>query len=199
MGISPKIEKLIRAFSRLPGIGPKSAQRLTLHLLAHDREAGTTLGTQLLQTMEGIGHCQHCQNFTEHPLCELCENPRRDPSKLCIVESSADLLAIEHTGYRGHYFVLHGHLSPIDGIGPEQLGIKQLLLRARRRDCQEVIFATNATVEGDATAHYIAQQLHSLPLKVTRIAHGIPMGGELEYLDGNTLSRALASREVMES
>ena len=198
MSHSPLIEQLIQAFTCLPGVGRKSAQRMTYHLLERDREGARVLAQALLDAADKIGHCQRCRTFTEHELCSVCSQPGRDETVLCIVETPADVLAIEQaTGYRGLYFVLMGHLSPLDGIGPEEIGLDKLQQRLKMGEIEEVILATNFTVEGETTAHYIADMVHSKGLKATRIAHGVPVGGELEYIDGGTLARALAGRQSL--
>lgn len=195
---SPLIDSLIEALRCLPGVGPKSAQRMALHLLERDRLGAERLAERLLQAVEQVGHCRRCRNLSEDELCRLCASDQRDDALLCIVEMPADVLAIEQTGsYRGRYFVLMGHLSPIEGIGPEQLGIKQLLELVAEGQVEEVILATNPTVEGEATAHYITEHLQPYPVKVSRIAHGIPLGGELEYVDGGTLMHALSGRRAL--
>jgi recombination protein RecR len=192
---SPLIERLIEAFQVLPGVGPKGAQRMVLHLLQRNRPGGRHLAAVLAEAVERVGECEDCRNLSEEPRCALCADPRRDDGVLCVVESPADILAIEHAGgYRGRYFVLHGHLSPIDGIGPEELGLDRLEQRVRALSPSEVIVATNPTVEGEATAHYIGELLGALVPSITRIAHGVPLGGELEYIDGGTLVHALQGR-----
>jgi len=192
---SPLIEQLIQAFTCLPGVGQKSAQRMTYHLLERDREGARVLAQALLNAADNIGHCQRCRTFTEHELCSICSQPGRDNSILCIVETPADVLAIEQaTGYRGLYFVLMGHLSPLDGIGPEEIGLPQLLQRFRNEAINEVILATSTTVEGEATAHYISEMIDTAKMRVTRLAHGIPIGGELEFVSGSTLAHAFAGR-----
>jgi recombination protein RecR len=195
MSFSPLLSDLIQALRCLPGVGQKSAQRMALHLLERQRDAGQKLGNILLEALEKIQHCHACRNFSETPLCSICEDSKRHSQTLCIVETPADVLAIEQTGtYRGQYFLLLGRLSPLDGIGPKALGLDQLLDRCQHPQLEEVILATNLTVEGEATAHYITNLLQPLPIKISRIAYGVPMGGELEYVDGSTLSRALAAR-----
>jgi recombination protein RecR len=195
MPTSPLIDRLIEAFQVLPGVGPKGAQRMVLYLLQRNRAGGRHLAEVLAQAVEQVGQCESCRNLSEQPRCRLCADPRRDDSVLCVVESAADVLAIEHAGgYRGRYFVLHGHLSPIDGVGPEALGLDALAQRARELKPGEVILATNPTVEGEATAHYISELLGDVVGNVTRIAHGVPLGGELEYIDGGTLVHALQGR-----
>lgn len=197
MHSGPLVERLIAQLRCLPGVGPKTAQRMAYHLLARDRAGGKALASVLMDSMTHIQHCHQCRNFSEADLCTLCTNPLRNKTMLCIVESVADLAAIEQTGYRGHYFVLMGHLSPIDGIGPQHLGIELLQARLQQGHIQEVILATNPTIEGEATAVYLAHLLKPHAIAVSRIARGIPMGGELEYTDGNTLARALADRESL--
>jgi recombination protein RecR len=195
MGISPLIDRLIEAFQILPGVGPRGAQRMVLHLLQHNREGGMKLSEVLKVAMEGIGYCERCRSFSEETLCRYCLQQRRDDSSLCVLESPADILAIEQAGgFRGRYFVLHGHLSPIDGIGPEMLGLDQLLERVRSDTPDEVILATNLTVEGEATAHYIYDLLKEYVPTISRIAHGVPLGGELEYIDGGTIVHAMQGR-----
>ena len=191
------IDQLREAFRVLPGVGPKTAQRMVLHLLERDREGGARLGQKILEAMERVGQCRECRNLSELETCEICSDQKRDRSLLCVTESPADVLAIEHSsGYRGCYFVLMGSLSPIDGIGPEELGIDQLKHRCGE-EVNEVILALSANVEGEATAHYISETLGPLSIKVTRIARGIPIGGELEYIDGNTLALALSGRKPL--
>lgn len=192
---SPLIDQLIEALRCLPGVGPKSAQRMAFHLLERHRDAGRRLGTMLQDAMQKISHCKTCRTFTEHEQCAICSNPRRDQKLLCIVETPADVIAVEQTGgFRGTYFVLQGHLSPLDGIGPNELGVDYLVERVKSIEITEIILATNPTVEGEATAHYLANVLKKYPCKISRIAHGVPIGGELEYIDGNTLARAFSGR-----
>ena len=189
------IDVLVQALQVLPGVGPKSAQRMALTLLQRNRNGGTALGNVLLQAMESVKRCAVCQNLTESDVCRVCSDTRRDATMLCVVESPADVLAIEQAGgYRGFYFVLHGRLSPIDGIGPEQLGLDRLQSRIQEIAPQEVILATNPTVEGEATAHYISRMVAGAVNKISRIAHGVPLGGEIEYTDGGTLTHALQGR-----
>jgi len=188
------LDEVIEAFRCLPGVGPKSAQRMLLYLLERDRQGGRNLGKLLIDAVDRVGHCQSCRNLTESPVCSVCEDRSRDPSILCIVETPADVIAIEQSGsYRGYYFVLMGTLSPIDGRGPDEIGIDHLLRRCDE-GVSEVILAVSATVEGQATAHYISDALDQLPVSVSRIAQGIPLGGELEYVDGGTLSHAIEGR-----
>lgn len=195
MSFSPLIDHLINALRCLQGVGPKSAQRMAFHLLERERANGLALANALVQAIEQVGHCSQCRTLSEATLCTLCANPMRDNSLLCIVESPADVIAIEQTGsFRGRYFVLMGRLSPLDGVGPAELGIDQLTQKLIEQAPREVILATNPTVEGEATAHYIAELIKQRGINTTRIAHGVPLGGELEYVDGNTLARALAGR-----
>lgn len=195
MSFSPLVDRLLEALRVLPGVGPKTAQRMALHLLERDRDGGRRLAGVLAQALEEVGYCRRCRTLTEEEMCTLCASPRRDDGLLCVVESPADMLAIEDAGgYRGHYFVLHGHLSPLDGIGPEDIGLDQLDARLDEGGVEEVILATNPTVEGEATAHYIAEQLRERGMRLSRLAYGVPMGGELEYVDGGTLSRAFNGR-----
>lgn len=189
------IDELIDALRCLPGVGPKSAQRMALHLLERDRLTASRLAKAIAEAAEKVGRCQSCRIFSESTECEICSNPRRDQAQLCVVETPADLFAIEQSGsYRGRYFVLLGHLSPIDGIGPDEIGIDQLLQRLNDEEIEELILATNLTVEGEATAHFISERALSLGVAVSRIAHGVPLGGELEYVDGSTLLHAFSSR-----
>lgn len=198
MSFSPLLNELILALRCLPGVGPKSAQRMALHLLDQNRDAALHLAQSLQKAVEQINYCEKCRNLSEVPLCQLCQDPRRDSHALCIVETPADVLAIEQTSiYRGQYFILRGRLSPLDGLGPSALGLDSLLARCQNESVEEVILATNLTVEGEATAHYITSMLKNLPIKITRIAHGVPLGGELEYVDGGTLARALTSRATV--
>ncbi|MCG6657269.1 recombination protein RecR [Halomonas campisalis] len=195
MSFSPLVERLMEALRVLPGVGPKTAQRMAMHLLERDRDGGRRLTEVLGLALEQVGYCQRCRTLTEEEICALCTSARRDDALLCVVESPADQLAIEEAGgFRGRYFVLHGHLSPLDGIGPEDIGLDQLEARVAEGGVEEVILATNPTVEGEATAHYIAAQLAAQGIKLSRLAYGVPMGGELEYVDGGTLSRAFNGR-----
>lgn len=189
------ITELVSALRCLPGVGPKSAQRMAYHLLERNRAGARHLAGVLANAAEKVGHCRRCRTLTEHDLCALCAAPRRDDALLCVVESPADVHVIEQTSsYSGRYFVLMGHLSPLDGIGPQDIGIDVLQTRLDTGHIQEVILATNSTVEGEATAHYIAERVRARGIKATRIAHGVPMGGELEFVDGGTISHALAGR-----
>ena len=194
--MSSLINELIEALRCLPGVGNKTAQRMAYHLLERNRDGGQRLSRVLATAMSDIGHCKECRTLTEEPVCSLCANASRDRSQLCIVETPADVMALEQaTNYRGLYFVLMGHLSPLDGIGPEQLGIQQLTNRLASDNLQEVILATNPTVEGEATAHYISELAIKHNVRTTRIAHGVPLGGELEYIDGGTLAHAFSGRQ----
>lgn len=197
---SPLTRQLIDALQSLPGVGPKSAQRLAFHLLAKSGHAkGLTLAKALQSAVTQVKHCQWCQTFTELEICDICRNPKRNTTLLCVVESPADVAAVEQTNvYAGLYFVLQGHLSPLDGIGPKEIGIPLLLERLKNPVVQELILATNPTMEGKATAHYIANHIDLRRIKCSRIAHGVPLGGELEYLDSGTLSHALHSRVPIE-
>ena len=195
MMLSPLIDGLIAAFQVLPGIGPKSAQRMALDVLQRNREGGMRLAEALAMSVEKVTYCRDCRTLTEAGQCRLCADVNRDDSILCVVESPADILAIEQAGgFRGRYFVLNGRLSPIDGVGPEDLALDQLATRVRALDVEEVVLATNTTVEGEATAHYIAGLLDGEVANITRIAHGVPIGGELEYADGGTIVHALQGR-----
>lgn len=189
-----KLDQLISALRCMPGIGKKSAQRIAYHLLQRNRDGARNLARALLEAMDQIGHCQRCRNFSETEICLICSSVKRDRSLLCIVESPADVYAVEEAGYRGVYFVLMGHLSPLDGIGPDDLGLDLLSERVNEGQVSEVILATNSTVEGEATAHYIGEIMHRKKIRVSRIAHGVPVGGELEYIDSGTLSQALSGR-----
>lgn len=188
----------MEALRCLPGVGPKSAQRMAFHLLERDREGALTLSHVLAEAVERIGRCKRCRTLTEREVCSICANSSREANLLCVVETPADMLAIEQsTGYRGLYFVLMGRLSPIDGIGPAELGLDLLEKRLDEGEINEVILATSATLEGETTSHFIKEMVSARGIKVTRIAHGVPMGGELEYVDGNTLSRAFTSRHAL--
>ncbi len=193
---SPLIDELINALRILPGIGPKSAQRMALHLLERDKPGAAKLASSLQHAIENVGRCKMCRTLTEQNICATCSSTQRDSRLLCVVETPADVLAIEQAGnYSGRYFVLLGHLSPIDGIGPEDIGIDVLLQRLQNENIEELFLATNPTIEGEATAHYLAEQAKRLEVKVSRIAHGVPLGGELEYIDGGTLAHAFNSRQ----
>ena len=195
MNDAKPLEALKQALRRLPGVGPKSAQRMAFHLLERDREGAHILAQALIAAVEQIGHCRRCNNLSENELCAICASPRRDASLLCVVESPADLQSLEHSGvYTGHYFVLMGRLSPLDGIGPEEIGIPRLEALLDEGTVKEVVLATNPTAEGEATAHYIGELVRARGIRATRIAYGIPVGGELEYIDRSTLARALSGR-----
>ena len=200
MQISPLLESLIQALRCLPGVGPKSAQRMAFHLLQRNRSGGNNLAQVLHEAMSNIGHCTQCRTFTEQEICTICANIRRQNSgQLCVVETPADIVAIEQTGqYSGRYFVLLGHLSPLDGIGPNDIGLNILKHKLESESIDEVILATNPTVEGDATANYIAQMCADFNVIATRIAHGVPVGGELEMVDGTTLSHSFVGRPKIE-
>ena len=196
MSTSRLIGRLVETLRCLPGVGPKSAQRMAFHLLEHNRDGGRQLAEALTLAMEQVGNCQQCRTLSEETVCRLCANDRRDRSVLCVVETPADVQALEQsTGYQGLYFVLMGHLSPLDGIGPEALGLDLLEMRLASGEVQELILATNPTVEGEATAHFVSEMARVQGVRTTRIAHGVPMGGELEYIDGGTLSHAFAGRQ----
>jgi recombination protein RecR len=194
----PSLIRLIDALRCLPGVGPKSAQRMAFHLLEKDRNGGATLADMLQKALSSVGRCQRCRMFADAEFCPVCASPARDRGLLCIVESPADVAAIEQSGsYRGSYFVLMGHLSPLDGIGPDELGFAQLAALLAEGSVKEAILATNTTVEGEATAHVIAELAARHQVKCSRIAHGVPVGGELEYVDGGTLAHALAGRHSL--
>lgn len=195
MDSSPLINRLIEDLRCLPGVGPKSAQRMALYLLEKNRAGAQRLAQSLIESSQKVGHCNTCRTLTESDVCTICSSPKRDISQLCIVENPVDVRAVEvATDYRGLYFVLMGRLSPLDGIGPEQLGLHLLDQRLSSGHIKEVILATNPTVEGEATAHYISEIVQKFSIPATRIAHGVPLGGELEYVDGGTLSHAFNGR-----
>lgn len=199
MSFSPLVDELIESLRCLPGVGSKSAQRMALQLLERDRSSAARLSKALTASLEGVGRCHQCQNLAEQEVCRICSNERRNIGVMCVVETPSDLMAIEQSGnFKGRYFVLMGHLSPIDGIGPEEIGIDKLLRLISDTDIDELILATNSSVEGDATALYIADLLDCTDILVTKIAHGIPVGGQLGYVDGSTLSHALAGRKPVE-
>lgn len=198
MKYTPALARLIDALRCLPGVGPKSAQRMAFHLMERGRDSAGRLGEAISAALSDIGHCSRCRMFTEGDLCLICESPQRESGQLCVVESPADVVAIEQSGgYKGRYFVLMGHLSPLDGIGPAQLGLDQFEQLIEAGDIREVILATNPTVEGEATAHYLGELALKNGLRASRIAHGVPVGGELEYIDGGTLAHALAGRTAV--
>lgn len=201
----PRLSAMIQALCCMPGIGKKSAQRISYHLLQRDRDGARSLAAALADAMDNIGSCERCRNFSEAPVCELCLSDRRDGSLLCIVESPVDVFAMEEAGYQGKYFVLMGHLSPLDGIGPQELGLDKLAGRLAgppgadtQGEVKEVILATNSTMEGEATAHFISNIVQKYDIRATRIAHGVPLGGELEYIDSSTISHALAGRREID-
>ena len=192
---TPLIGQLIEALRCLPGVGPKSAQRMAYHLLEREHDGARQLAEVLIQAVEEVGHCQQCRILCETELCDICASHKRERGLLCVVESPIDVQAIiQATDYRGLFFVLMGHLSPLDGIGPEDIGLDQLAKRLDEGEIKEVILATNSTVEGEATAHYIAEMINRRAIKATRIAHGVPMGGELEFVNSSTLSQAFTGR-----
>lgn len=189
------LERLLQALRVLPGVGPRSAQRMAYHLLQHERAGAGELADALAGALAAVRRCVRCNNFTEEEICAPCSSPQRDASLLCVVETPADLAMVEQTlSYSGMYFVLMGRLSPLDGVGPRDIGLDRLLVRASGSEVREVILATNFTNEGEATAHYVAEMLRSRAIKVSRIARGVPVGGELEYVDAGTLSQALLER-----
>ncbi len=194
---SPKLAHLIETLCCLPGIGKKSAQRIAYHLLERDRDGARKLAASMNDAMDAIAHCQRCRTFSETEICPLCANHKRDRTLLCVVESPADVASIEQSDFRGLYFVLMGHLSPLDGIGPDEIGLPELGQLFDEGEIEEVILATNTTVEGEATAHFIGEMVRKRNLKVTRIAHGIPMGGGLEYVNSRTISHAMAGRREL--
>jgi len=197
---SPLLAELIQALQCLPGVGQKSAQRMAFHLLDREREAARRLARTLDTAAEAIRHCERCRMLTEETVCRFCRSPQRDATKICVLETPADLLAIESSNaYRGRYFVLMGHLSPIDGIGPSELGLELLEQRLAEGEIDEMIVATSVTVEGDATAHLVAALAQKHGVTATRIAYGVPVGGELEFIDSGTLSRALTGRRRIEA
>ncbi len=198
MSDAPLLTQLIEALRCLPGVGPKSAQRMAFFLLERDREGGRRLAAVLDRAMEHIGKCRRCRTLTEREICSLCASDRRDDRLLCIVESPADVHAIEQaTDFRGRYFVLGGRLSPLDGIGPAEIGLDQLEQRFSEGAIEELIIATNPTIEGEATAHYIGELARERGIRATRIAYGVPLGGELEYIDGGTLAHAFSGRQSL--
>ena len=198
MQLPEALERLVQELSRLPGVGPKTAQRLAFHVLRVDRQRAAALAQAVLDVKERIGYCSRCYNIAEGELCALCSSGRRDPAVVCVVESPLDLLAIERTSeYHGLYHVLHGVISPIDGIGPDQIHVPQLVERVREEGVTEVIIATNADIEGEATAVYLHRALAQLSVTVTRPAHGLPVGGDLEYADELTLAKAMAGRRSL--
>lgn len=197
MNRSPLINQLVESFKCLPGVGNKSAQRMAYYLLEKNRAGASELSSALQLAVDQVGNCQSCRLLTENTLCEVCADESRDKQLLCIVESPADVYAIEQShSFKGLYFVLMGHLSPLDGIGPQQLGFPLLFNKIEQENYKEVILATNTTVSGEATAYYIVEQLKDKNINISRIAHGVPLGGELEYVDGTTLSHAISGRKT---
>ena len=191
------LDFLAEALRRLPGVGPKSAQRMAYHLMQHDRDGASMLSRALSQAVEKIHHCAMCNTFTEADVCDMCRDPERDAALLCVVETPADQLMIEQTlTYKGMYFILMGHLSPLDGIGPKDIHLDRLIARATDGVVSEVVLATNFTSEGEATAHYISETLKARGIKVSRLARGVPVGGELEYVDAGTIARAMLDRRT---
>lgn len=196
MSGSPLVNQLIEALRCLPGVGPKSAQRMAYHLLERDRQGAETLSATLAKAVKEVGHCEQCRSLSEQTVCDICTSSQRDRSLLCIVESPSDVQIIEQsTDYKGLFFVLMGNLSPLDGIGPEDIGLDILAQRLDQGEVSEVVLATNFTVEGEATAHFISEMVLSRNIKASRIAHGVPVGGELEYVNSSTLSRAFSARQ----
>lgn len=196
MSGSPLVNQLIEALRCLPSVGPKSAQRMAYYLLERDRSGAENLSTILAKAVKEVGHCEQCRSLSEQSVCELCMSTNRDRTSLCIVESPSDLQVIEQsTDYKGLFFVLMGHLSPLDGIGPEEIGLDVLAKRLDQGEIKEVVLATNFTVEGEATAHYISEMVNTRNITASRIAHGVPVGGELEYVNSTTLSRAFSGRQ----
>lgn len=194
----PALEQLIEALRCLPGVGPKSALRMAYHLMQRDRKGAGQLAYAMQHALDTIGHCQLCNNFSEQPVCAVCNAEKREPSMLCVVEMPTDLMMLEQTqSYAGMYFVLMGRLSPIDGIGPKEIHLDKLIKRVQDGLIQEVILATNYTSEGEATAHYISEMVKARGIAVSRIARGLPMGGEIEYVDSGTLSTALIERKAV--
>ncbi len=192
------LEQLVDALRCLPGIGPKSALRMAYHLLQHDRKGAVQLSSALVSAIELVGHCSHCNNFSEEIICSLCSSKDRDPSLLCVIEMPSDLMMLEQThSYNGMYFILMGKLSPLDGIGPKDIHIDRLLKRLDAGIVKEVILANNFTTNGDATAHYVTELLKSRKIKLSRIARGLPMGGEIEYVDSGTLAQAMIERKTI--
>lgn len=195
MNYSPLVDKLIQSLRCLPGVGPKSAQRMAFHLLERDKEGAKKLSSVIAESIEKIKHCQRCHTLSETLLCKICSDSKRNQAQLCVLQSPSDVIAVEQTRcFDGVYFVLMGHLSPIDGIGPKDIGIDKLQERFNEGEISEIILATNPTVEGEATAHYIAEIAKRFKIKTSRIAYGVPVGGELEYIDGGTLAKAIQKR-----
>ena len=195
--VSPLVDSLIEAFQCLPGVGPKSAQRMVLHLLERNKNAGLILANTLSNALESVDKCSNCRIFTEDEICQICSNEKRNKKQICVVESVSDVFAIEMSNqYTGQYFILHGHLSPIDDIGPDELGLEKLFARAREEGIEEIILATNSTLEGETTSHFIYDKIKTIEnLKVTKLARGVPLGGELEYVDRGTIMHAFSGRQ----
>ena len=195
--VSPLVDSLIEAFQCLPGVGPKSAQRMVLHLLERNKNAGLILANALTNALESVDKCSNCRIFTENEICQICSNEKRNKKQICVVESVSDVFAIEMSNqFTGQYFILHGHLSPIDDIGPEELGLEKLFERAREEGIEEIILATNSTLEGETTSHFIYDKIKTIEnLKVTKLARGVPLGGELEYVDRGTMMHAFSGRQ----
>ena len=195
--VSPLVDSLIEAFQCLPGVGPKSAQRMVLHLLERNKNAGLILANTLTNALESVDKCSNCRIFTEDEICQICSNEKRNKKQICVVESVSDVFAIEKSNqFTGQYFILHGHLSPIDDIGPEELGLEKLFTRAREEGIEEIILATNSTLEGETTSHFIYDKIKTIEnLKVTKLARGVPLGGELEYVDRGTIMHAFSGRQ----
>tara|TARA_B100001057_G_scaffold177200_1_gene178036 strand:- start:834 stop:1451 length:618 start_codon:yes stop_codon:yes gene_type:complete len=199
--VSPLVDSLIEAFQCLPGVGPKSALRMTLHLLERNKNSGLILAETLSKALESVDKCSSCRIFTETDLCQICTNEKRNKSQICVVESVSDVFAIEQSNeFNGTYFILHGHLSPIDDIGPEELGLEKLFLRAKSEGINEIILATNSTLEGETTSHFIYDNIKDIDsLEVTKLARGVPLGGELEYVDRGTIMHAFSGRQNLKS
>ena len=195
--VSPLVDSLIEAFQCLPGVGPKSAQRMVLHLLERNKNAGLILANTLSNALESVDKCSNCRIFTEDEICQICSNEKRNKKQICVVESVSDVFAIEMSNqFTGQYFILHGHLSPIDDIGPDELGLEKLFTRAREEGIEEIILATNSTLEGETTSHFIYDKIKTVEnLKVTKLARGVPLGGELEYVDRGTIMHAFSGRQ----
>ena len=195
--VSPIVDSLIEAFQCLPGVGPKSAQRMVLHLLERNKNGGLILANTLSNALESVDKCSNCRIFTEDKICQICSNEKRNKKQICVVESVSDVFAIEMSNqFTGQYFILHGHLSPIDDIGPEELGLEKLFARTREEGIEEIILATNSTLEGETTSHFIYDKIKTIEnLKVTKLARGVPLGGELEYVDRGTIMHAFSGRQ----
>ena len=195
--VSPLVDSLIEAFQCLPGVGPKSAQRMVLHLLERNKNAGLILANTLSDALESVDKCSRCRIFTEDEICQICSNEKRNKKQICVVESVSDVFAIEMSSqFTGQYYILHGNLSPIDDIGPEELGLEKLFARVREEGIEEIILATNSTLEGETTSHFIYDKIKTIEnLKVTKLARGVPLGGELEYVDRGTIMHAFSGRQ----